>query len=533
MRKTLIVMCVAAAVFMTAPAFAELQNVTVDGSIQIRANYYRNTFASPTGQSIRWPGQFLFKRPIGGVLQGAVPGQTANLLTPNLISPYRWDSRGNDVDHVEQRTRLGVHADFTDQVTAYIELDNYNLWGDDFRSDWIDGTDFRPVGGSNVEIYQAYVQADDMWGSPLAMRIGRQEMEFGSGWLVGTNSAAPFFTGLSFDGIRASYNVDEFTVDVFGTQLAERSPRWQDDNVTFAGVYASWLGMPDHEFDAYWLWLRDPTPLADTNLIFLAEWFEDLFGVDDYDTHNVHTFCLRGAGTFEGFDYEAEVAWQLHNDASQVGYLFRPFVYGDNRADSNNWAGQAEVGYTFDAVANPRVFLKGAYIGGEDNRDLDFWEWLNPFYRADASVSFNRLFSDVHYSRFFGFRDMSNVWLAGGGVEAMVMEDLEVALTLNHLRAIEEFRSPAHFRLGRFRVPIAPRFSFWDTSNSTNLGWEAELNATYHYTEDLVFEAGWAHLFAGKGLEEGQFVDRHGLGFVGGSNDRDADYVYLETRLSF
>ncbi len=533
MCKSMVILSVAAAVLLTAPAFAELQNVTVDGSIQIRAGYYRNVFASPTGESIRWPGQLLFKRPIGGVLSGGAPGQTAGLLTPNLVSPYRWDSRGNDMDYVEQRTRLGVHADFTDQVTAYIELDNYHLWGDDFRADWIDGTDFGPVRGSNVEIYQAYVQADQMWGSPLSMRIGRQELAFGSSWLVGANESAPDFTGLSFDGVRATYGLDEFSVDAFYTQLAQDSPRWQDDKVTFAGVYGSWLGLPDHEFDAYWLWLRDPTPLADTNLIFLAEWFEDLFGVDDYNTHNVHTFGLRGAGEFEGFDYEAEVAYQVHDDASQVGFLFKPFVYGDNRANTNNWAAHGELGYTFDMQMQPRVYLGGAYFDGEDNRDINFLQWLNPFYRPEASVSFNRLFSDIQYSEFFGLRNMSNVWLATGGIEAAVLEDLEVELLVTHFRAVEEFRSPAHFRLGRYRVPIAPRLSFWDSSNSTNLGWEAALYATYHYTEDLVFEAGWAHFFTGKGMEEGNFVDRNGLGFVGGSNNKDADYVYIETRLSF
>ena len=522
MRKMFLGVLTAAAVTFTAPAFAELQNVTVDGSIQIRYNYYRNLISSPTGEQVRWPGFFLGGRPMG------VGGG-------HLTSPYRWSSRGNDLDFTEARTRLGVHADFTDQVSAYIELDNYHVWGDDFRANWITGDDFGPVGDSNVNIYQAYVQAEEMWNTPLALRIGRQELEFGSSWLVGSNSSAPSFTGLSFDGVRATWADDLFSLDIFATQLDENSPLWQDDAVNFSGVYGSYLGVEDMTFDAYWLWLRDPRPIQDTNFVFLAEWIEDLFGVDQYDTTNIHTVGLRGAGMYAGFDYEAEVAyqWSPSRGAGQVGQLFRPFRYGDNRAKYGEWGAHAEVGYTVDMETQPRVFLGGAYYGGEDNRDLNFWQWLNPFYRPQASMSFNRLFSDVQHSEFFGLRNMSNVWLVNGGVQAMPTEDIELELVATYFRAVEEFRAPAHFRLGRYRVPIAPNLSFWDRGGSTNLGWELGLYGTYHYTEDLTFEAGWAHFFTSSGMTDGAFVDRNGLGFTGGSGSSDADYFFVETRLSF
>jgi hypothetical protein len=69
--------------------------------------------------------------------------------------------------------------------------------------------------------------------------------------------------------------------------------------------------------------------------------------------------------------------------------------------------------------------------------------------------------------------------------------------------------------------------------NDSELGLEAALYATYHYSEDLCFEAGWAHFFAEDGATEGQYVLLNGLGFTGGSNDDDADYMYVETRVQF
>ncbi|MCF6286023.1 MAG: von Willebrand factor type A domain-containing protein, partial [Candidatus Hydrogenedentes bacterium] len=41
---------------------------------------------------------------------------------------------GEDTAYVEQRTRLGTKADFTDDVSVYIEFDAYNNWGDSFRT---------------------------------------------------------------------------------------------------------------------------------------------------------------------------------------------------------------------------------------------------------------------------------------------------------------------------------------------------------------------------------------------------------------
>ena len=77
-------------------AMAELQNVELGGSIRIRGNY------------------------------------------------YNMDSMG-DYSFVEQRTRLNVKADFTDDVSAFIEFDYYDFWGEDFRSMYICGNDMRGI----------------------------------------------------------------------------------------------------------------------------------------------------------------------------------------------------------------------------------------------------------------------------------------------------------------------------------------------------------------------------------------------------
>jgi hypothetical protein len=346
------------------------------------------------------------------------------------------------------------------------------------------------------------------------------------------NDASSAFTGLSFDALRLTYATDMFSVDAVAAQLFENGVAEQDGDIWFYALYGSYTGIEDITIDAYWMWVRDARRVNDTNSVWFVEWLEDFFSLDDYDVTNLHTIGLRGAGTIGAFDFEAEVAYQF-GDAGQVGSLFVPFVYGDDGAEFSAWGANLELGYTLDIAWQPRFFLGGAYLGGEDERDINFWEWIWPFDDAKSSVSFNRLFSNWEYSEFLENTDLSNAWLVRGGVSAMPTESLELLLTVTYFEALEEFDSPVYFTFGGFKIPIAPVYSFWTQGNGTDLGWEAALYATYHYTEDLTFEVGYSHFFVGDGLANGSFSALNGLGFNGGRSDDDADYLYVESRLAF
>ncbi|MBI5091594.1 MAG: hypothetical protein HZB26_04020 [Candidatus Hydrogenedentes bacterium] len=104
MRKSVMMLLAAAIVVTALPAFAELQNVIVGGSIKIRGNWYTNTYVSaPGGAEVRWPGFFLPARPIGDFFGGQ-----------SVVSTMSWNSdRTNDLKNVEQLTRLNVRAEFT------------------------------------------------------------------------------------------------------------------------------------------------------------------------------------------------------------------------------------------------------------------------------------------------------------------------------------------------------------------------------------------------------------------------------------
>ncbi|HOZ46986.1 MAG TPA: alginate export family protein [Candidatus Hydrogenedentes bacterium] len=456
MRKMIFVLV---AVAMVAPlAVAELQNVEVGGSLRIRGNWYFNEVNA-------WD-----------------------------------DSVGNDIKFVEQRTRLNVKADFTDSVCAFIELDSYDTWGQDFRSNYITGVDRAAATADDVEVYQSYVQADEMWGQPLSLRVGRQELALGSQWLVGVNDTSSLYTGLSFDGVRLTYATDMVSIDAFTAKLAELSPLEQDGDVDLYGVYGSYLGVEDMTFDAYWLFVRDARGLV------------PLCPLKDWDVTTLHTIGLRAAGNVAAFDFEAEVAYQFGN-ADRLGPLTTANVFERwDGTDVDAFGGNAEVGYTFDMQMTPRLFVGAAYLEGAE----------------DDALAFNRLFSNWEYSEFLDATELSNAWVFRAGASAMPTENVELMLCGAYMLPEEALETRVHF------WP-------WETEDlDDELGWELGLYGTYNYSEDLTFEAGWSHFFTGEGVSKdnfhrfiGNYVVNNGFATAVGTDDDDADYLFLQTKICF
>lgn len=414
-------------------AHAELQNVEVGGGIRIRGNW------------------------------------------------YDLDHTANESAWIEQRTRLNVKADFTDNVTAFIEVDSYGNWGSEFRSDYLTG--FDSAGGADLDLYQAYIEANEMWGTPLRLRIGRQELSFGSQWLVGVNDASSLFRGLSFDAIRADYKTDMFTVTGFLSKLVEtQQDFFSESDVDFYGLYASYTGMEDMTIDAYWFYLHDDGG-RNANL-----------------TTDIHTVGLRAGGKINAFDYEAEAAYQF-------GSLDGP---NGNDPDYGQLAGNLEVGYTFDASIQPRIYVGGAYLGGDANTFRH--------HGGSGELSFNRLFSNWEYSEFLDNpSNFSNVWLARAGASIMPTESVKLTLAATYFKVLDTV-SYGHL--------------WWKQETDDTLGWEVGLYGNYQYTEDLAFRAGFVHFFGDDGLRGNKIIGNGLLAYPGNAGD-DYNYAFVETEIKF
>lgn len=447
-------------VMLGVPAFAELQNVEIGGSLRIRGNYFDMDYT----------------RYIGGYDHHGVFGMEA-------FGKHAF---------IEQRTRLNVKADFTQNVSAFVEFDYYDWWGEDFRSDYLTGADYR--GGSNdVALYQAYIEAQYLWDTPLSVRVGRQELALGSQFLVGVNDVSHSFTGLSFDAVNVAYTTELVALNAFAAKLAETMGDFGENDVDLYGLYASYIGIEDVALDLYWLFVRDDGGCVAR--------FVDIDGAD------MHTIGLRGAGVMGGFDFDLEAAYQF-GDVDGMSSAC-PVGFGEADVDFDALAISAEVGYTFDISWQPRMFAHFAYFGGGDpDRSL----WSN-----DSTLPFNRLFSNVKYSEFLDnytlFQGaLSNVFVYRLGMQALVSEAVELKLVGSYFVA-DEYPHPKG-------------------NADKDLGWEIALYGDYNYSEDLVIRAGYAHFFGSDGLETAM-VGANGWLRWGGDRDDDYDYLFLETEISF
>lgn len=510
-------------VLATAVVNAELQEIQVGGSIEFYGYYYDDFFenADPT----RIPGQSVAGRPIGSVAQDPVGGAILS-----AIRTFGSGSGSGGNGWVEQRTSLNLRAQFTDDIATFVEIDHIHDWGQDFRSDFITGADTR--GASNVSLYQAYLELNSLFERPLRLRLGRQELVLGNEWLVGNNFWSNPLTYLSFDGLRLTYEQDAFALDVFWMKLSERFLDFGDTDTDFYGLYGAYTGLEGWEFNAYWLYIHDGLEINDTTGGPLLEFAERIRGVDDYGATDLHTVGLRVYGEAGAWDVEGEIAYQW-GDAAAAGSTFSVGGYGDDSAKYDVWGAQFALGYILPVAWEPRIYIGGEYYGGEDKRDRSLLAYLNPFYQPQASLSFNRLFSTWESDLYLGASALSNVVIGKIGIEAAPTDKIEVGLDFLYFEALETFETPVWGRFGPDRAPRIFPLPFITRESDSYLGSETVLWMLYAYSEDLTFEAGWAHFFTGDGLADGNFVDGNGLVFQGGLGREDGDMVWVGGKLVF
>jgi len=446
MRLTLTALLAVMMIGIGVPAFAELTNVEVGGSIRIRGNYY----------------------------------------TPAVLTADPDDYEG--LAFTEQRTTINVKADFTDDVTAFIELDAYDEWGNDFRENAKTGQ--AQSGSQDVHLYQSYIEMRDAWGTDLTIRIGRQEVLFGSEWLFGNNDTAGAFTGLYHDGVTVALNLDDVTLTGVFSKVSETGSSEEDGDVDLYALYASYTGIEDLTLDGYVAFLRSAAGPTQGN----------------EETVELVTVGFRAAGEAGILDYEGEIAYQTGQAMVAYG------VSGASNVDYDAIGLNVELGFNLDNDSQTRIFIGAALFEGNSDDGED--------------VGFNRLLSDWEYSEFLGNTDLSNIIVIRAGVSCQLTEKIGILGVASYF--MEEEEDAALFGGGGGGGSRGT-----SSSNDDELGVEIGLYLTYDYSEDLYFEFGYAHFFTDDGLEDGALIAGNGMSSIGGMGDDDADYIYAETGISF
>lgn len=199
----------------------------------------------------------------------------------------------------------------------------------------------RPIDEDRLDIGQAFVDTAFRFGTrnTLILRVGRQEMLFGSGRLVGVRDGPN--VRLSFDGLSAIMRVGSWRVDGFVTKPVETNPGLFDDAQdharTFWGMYAArpFQVLPHGNVDLYYLGIDRKRAHFDQGTAREVR----------------HSVGMRLWGQARAWDYNSELVLQLGS-----------FGRGNVRA----WAVASDLGYTLrQARFGPRLGLKAHIASGD------------------------------------------------------------------------------------------------------------------------------------------------------------------------
>lgn len=368
----------------------------------------------------------------------------------------------NEVD-----SRLGAanndYTLFRNRVWADLwYTESFRIYGE-FISALVNGNDLTqlPIDKNEADLLNLFaeVKVCDLGGAPVFVRVGRQEMLFGSQRLISTVDWAN--TRRTFEGVRAYRRTEELDVDLFAMHPVIVNPTTfdkADTKALFYGAWATYRPNKDTAIDLYFLGLRNGSQLADRYVPAIR---------GDQD---ICTLGARAAGSDGSFLYDFEGMTQWGNSA---------------RRDVKACAFTAEVGWHFvEHRWHPQVWVGYDYASGTSN----------PLSTDDRT--FNPLFPFGHY--YFGYLDL---------VGRQNIEDVNfqvVAFPDSWVTLVGQFH---HFQLAEardFLYNAAGRPTRRSPLGiaSRDVGNEIDLLANFHVTAHQDLLIGYSKLFAGQFIRD-------------------------------
>jgi len=289
-------MCVLCLLVVASLAYGEVQNVKVGGNIRLRG--------------VMWDNLFDFD-----------------------------DNTNDSWEFYRQRTKVYVDADLTDNVRAYIRLYNEYRWAKTSKT---------------VGVDNAYIEVSDLWGFPVTMRVGRQDLIYGEGFIILEGTPTDGSTTISFDAIKFSFDLGPRRLDLFTAKQAENDYQNADDE-DFYGAYLVDNSLENHQIEAYLLFKNQNHWQRETAGSLNGRW------MPPQETWALGT---RWSGKFtDRLSYAAEICKEW-GDRGVLDDWSNPTSVIDER-DLDAWGGYARIFYQWtDTPWQPQLMLGYVYLSG-------------------------------------------------------------------------------------------------------------------------------------------------------------------------
>jgi alginate export protein len=362
-------------------------------------------------------------------------------------------------------------------ITGYIKIANQN-YGEGVTH--ISNDKWEEDNKSNkIFVDNAYINVDNIFSLPINIRLGRQNLIYGSGFVIFDGQSQFASTSIYFDGIKLTWNLYKYAnLDILYIKDEERKPdATSNDDITLGGLYLK----------------------GDIPIIGQSQEIYFLNRNDETLNKNIYMYGARFSDKLDcGFDYSVESALQNGEFNKSVKH--------------NALGGKFDLGFAMkNAFAQPRIFLGFVSLSGDNNSttstneawdvfyggwpqfgDILAWKYVNLGPLNVISVydsSYNSGSSTI------GEAVYSNFSLMTIGINFQLFENISAKMSASQIIINEA-----------------------DNNLSNKFGNFFQLDASYKYSENLSFR-----IYAGL-IQPGEIFT---------SNSDNASEIYWEAKLKF
>ena len=342
----------------------------------------------------------------------------------------------------------------------------------DYLDIHLEGQGYGYTGGSQyqgkISLYQGFVEGSLPGNDLLALKVGRQELVYGSAFILGVNS---FYQGLTYDAARLRVKPSNaLTIDLLGGWYAH--PWSAGVKGYLAGGYASYAFTEGTVFEAY--------GIIDT-------------GSSDHH-HGEHTdiWGLRGTAKFGPVSLEIEPVYES-------GRAFNSTTGNNDNIDA--WGGHADMTVEAELLGRKNTFFASYAYGSGSNDAANGNSARREFHNPGTDTSLTgdmSLIGDLSGANAGDFHASGlQLFNLGWGIE--LMKDLNFSAA------------------GRYFYANAVPDGF-----SRNIGLETDFTLTYAVSDKLSVTVGYDRFFTGKFFHDA----------TGSGRDIDYGYAMLQFDLS-
>jgi hypothetical protein len=264
-----------------------------------------------------------------------------------------------------------------------------------FTKEWFYGQDEEAAGydveAKDAMFDNAWAEWKNMWDTGLTLRVGRQDLVYGEGFILLDGTPWDGSQTISFDAAKLTYTHDWGTSDLIYSKLVEGDFQNVDDEDLY-GLYNK-LKWNDVALEPYLLFRNknmkalDGVKLARINNLFAGG--TPITYIDSFDPSPAEETLLLGMRTSYGFEVSDGVKLTLTAEGGkewgQVNFssmdALPPALQfsrraGSGKVDRDAWGGLAHAVLAFNDVAwKPSVKGGIYYMSGDDPTTEDYEGW--------------------------------------------------------------------------------------------------------------------------------------------------------------